>query len=440
MKVANTILIGWGELSERRREKLFRQLTFPIDGQVCFCYRNFFGSAVEIPRGGWQYVDDLDYVDNRAKPARKEVEFTVQLDNTAKDPRFAGQKKAVEAMFKYEQGQIIRPPGTGKSNIALAFAAKCKTSVLIIVHTKDLMDQWLDYIKSSMPGVAPGVIQGPNCKIGHHITVAMIQSLRTKLGVESKEWWRQWGCVIVDEGHHGAAESYDNVLNELPAYYRFSFTASATRADGMHPYLNYLIGPVIHNQKFSSPIPLKVRPVFTDFHFQYRGRWDWHALLDALVSDGERNEKIADIIDGEVADGHSILVLSRRISHLEGIAENVQAECEILTGTRPLAERRRILADFKSGRIRCLLSTQLADEALDVPRCDRVLLSHPGKHEGRIIQQIGRALRQHSGKKDAQIIDIVDKNVNVLNYQWRQRKQTYHKLRIPIIKRKLVWR
>ena len=441
MKVDNLIRVKWEELTDKQRAKLLKELTFNIpDGQVAECYRCYPGALVELPRGAWHLVNHLDFHDRRAKPSLPELIFRGRLDDTGKDPRFAGQTDAVAAMFEHEQGMIVRPPGTGKTEIALAFMARAKTRTLVLVHTKDVMDQWIDRISTGL-NITPGVIRGGKGTV-RQVTVAMVQTVRKWIndGEHGEDWWRQFGCVILDECHHGAAKSFEIVLNQLPAYYRFGFTASETRADGLHPYLKHLIGPVIHKQKFNSSVEVKVKPVYTDFRYPYRGRWDWHPLLDELTTNGERNEKIANVIRRELADGHSVLVLSRRVAQLEGIAERVENECEILVGTRKIADRRRILADFRSGRVRCLLSTQLADEALDVPRCDRVILTYPGKHEGRIIQQIGRALRQHPGKENARIIDIVDRHVGVLRRQWQLRKRTYHQLKIPIIKRRLMIR
>jgi superfamily II DNA or RNA helicase len=200
----------------------------------------------------------------------------------------------------------------------------------------------------------------------------------------------------------------------------------------MHPTMRFIIGPVIHKQKFSSPVKLKVVPVKTNFKTMYRGPFDWTPLVTRLVQDEGRNDQIAKIADREAKKGNSVLILSRRIEHLERIAGKLSGGCEILTGVRKSADRKQILADFRDGKISILLATQLADEALDVPRLNRVVLTHPGKHEGRIIQQIGRALRSHPTKTDAVIYDLVDGRVAVLRRQWNQRKQTYKTARISV--------
>src|SRR5215510_8281896 len=350
--------------------------------------------------------------------------------------------RAMSGSPENEQGLIIRPPGTGKTQIALAFAAECQTRTLILVHTKDILDQWVTYIENSIPEMKGevGIIRGQTTKVGQ-ITVAMVRTLYNRLDTEKKSWWDQFGCVIADEAHHVSAPTWEAVLNQIPAKYRFGFTASPTRADGMHPTMRFIIGPIIHKMRFPSTVKLTVEPVYTCYRRFYSGPHDWMPLLKDLTEDEARNRLIAEVIDREIAEGNTVLVLSRRIGHLGNIAGLVQGDTEILTGKRSRTDRARILRDFREGRLPCLLATQLADEALDVPRLNRVVLTFPGKHEGRIIQQIGRALRTHETKNDAVIYDMVDE-VGVLDYQFNQRLRTYNANRIPVdgARRLRLWR
>lgn len=438
MIVGSKISIDYGELSERRWNKLLKELTFVNGNQeVVECYNQLYTKGkFQIPRGAWHYVDDLDYVDKRVKPRAKfHSNFTVELDAVHIDKRFQGQTDALNAMFTYEQGQIIRPPGTGKSQIVLAFVSMCGTPALVIVHTEDILQQWVEYAQEAMPDLEIGVIRGKEYQVGQ-LTIGTIQTLRN---YTDRHFWKQFGAVIADEAHHGAAPTWEQTINRSPAFYRFGFTASETRADGMHPALKHIFGPVIHKQKFSSPVKLTVEPVRTNFHRRYRGPYDWKFLLDDLISDDERNRQIAEVADAEIQKGNSILILSRRIEHLDRISGAITGPNEILTGARSRSDRKRILKEFRSGRIRCLLATQLADEALDVPRLNRVILTHPGKHEGRIIQQIGRAIRTHPEKTDAVIYDVVDHRVSVLRRQWAQRLRTYKQNKISVKKKRLIF-
>jgi superfamily II DNA or RNA helicase len=67
----------------------------------------------------------------------------------------------------------------------------------------------------------------------------------------------RFGAVILDEAHHAPASTFEEILNVMPATYRFGFTATDKRADGREPYMR-TVGPVIYRSKFSSKIPVKV--------------------------------------------------------------------------------------------------------------------------------------------------------------------------------------
>jgi superfamily II DNA or RNA helicase len=444
MRVDKLLRISFNELTPGEAKVLERKLTYQNEaGDLVISFRKLRSRGEYLlPRGAWYLLPDrISYTDRRTKPKLPELKFALKLDDVMDDPRRKGQSAAVEKMLHEEQGLIIRPPGTGKTEIATAFAARACTRTLVLVHTEDILQQWVARIEKNIPELRGkvGVIRGKECKIGQ-ITVATVQTLNKSYLERGAGWWAQWGALIADEAHHVSAPSWEAVINACPAYYRFGFTASATRADGMHPSMRFIIGPVIHRQKFSSPVKLAVKPQKTNFRVRYGGPFDWGPLLNKLVTNDERNQQIAKVADAEIKQGNSVLVLSRRIEHLERIGQAMSEDSEILTGKRSAKDRRRILDSFRAGEIKCLLATQLADEALDVPRLNRVLLTFPGKHEGRIIQQIGRAIRTHPEKQDAVIHDFVDYRMGVLRRQWNQRKRTYKKEGISVkATRRLKW-
>jgi superfamily II DNA or RNA helicase len=342
----------------------------------------------------------------------------------------------------------VRPPGTGKSQIILAFAAVCETNTLVLVHTEDILQQWIEYAAQALPETEIGVIRAKTEKV-RQVTIATVQTFKRKLEKEPSRWTGRFGAVILDEAHHASAPTFEKILNRMKSKYRFGVTASPTRADGKHPYMRSVIGPVIHRMKFKSAVKVSVKPIKTGFYYGYRGRWDWGNLVRALISDERRNNAIARAAEKEIKKGNSTLILSRRINHLQNIAAlmpSFESEGAILAGEwedengerhkMPKETRKEILAGFRSGKIKCVLATQLADEALDVPILSRVFLIHPGKHEGRIIQQVGRALREHPLKSDAVIYDCADDRTLVLRRQWMLRKKAYKSMGIPIRKRR----
>lgn len=457
MRVGNNIHLGAGEVTPEEWRRIADRLRYvDAEGVLHEPWRvtTRLPREIILPRGAWAYLPDhIEYEDQRVCPKIPRFDFKLQLDAKLPDGRsFERQEECVDAMFFEEQGLIHRMPGSGKTQIALAFAARCETSTLVVVHTEDILQQWISYAKEAIPDADIGIIRGKEQVFGH-ITIATVQTLHRILtemkARERVEYMSTWGCFVLDEGHHGAADTFAYVTNCSPARYRFAFTASPTRADKRHPYLKSLFGPTIHELEFKSKVPVKVIPVKTGYYYGYRGRWDWGNLLRDMITNDERNAKIARRVARNIRDGHSTLVLSRRIEHLEQIKDHLWLEFQgdegylqrvaiLAAGKVKGDKRKRILDNFKSGKILCVLATQLADEALDVTRISRLHLTHPGKHDGRLMQQVGRALREHEGKENAIVYDYVDAKVWPLRRQWMERKQAYGKMKIPIKKRK--WR
>ena len=82
-----------------------------------------------------------------------------------------------------------------------------------------------------------------------------------------------------------------------------------------------------------------------------------------------------------------------------------------------------------------VVASTLADEGLDVPRMDRVILAFPGRTKGRTAQRLGRLMRPHPDKRGAVLFDIVDAAVAPLLRQFRERNRLYKRLAVGIQRR-----
>lgn len=440
MKIDSTITVRTKELTRKEWRDLFTRLTFrDADDLEISAYQYHSGKGVvELPRGTWSMLPSrLEVTDRRSRPSMPKRGYTKTLDA----PGYAGQSAAVAAMFEYEQGQIIAPPGRGKTEICLAFAAASKTRVLVVVHTQDLMRQWTDRAKQSTPGLSLGKIQGKTCQV-EHLTIAMAQSLKRYIN-DNEGFWQQFGAIIVDEAHHAAAETWEWLLNVCPAYYRFGVTASQKRSDGRQALVKFNIGPVIYKLKFESQVPMTVMPVATGFKTKYNGQ-QWQRIIKLLVNDQDRNEKIAEIVAREVKNGNTILVLSRQIAHLENIQAALMMKypynastIKVVTGRMPRPQRDKMIADLQSGDLRCILGTQLFEEGVDIPRINRIILAYPGT-EVTALQKIGRGSRKFEGKYECIIYDMLDDYVRVLAKQYLRRRTWYKSVGIRVTRLKEV--
>lgn len=72
------------------------------------------------------------------------------------------------------------------------------------------------------------------------------------------------------------------------------------------------------------------------------------------------------------------------------------------------AVRREWLDDLERKLRPVLVATTLADEGLDLPSLDGLILAGGGKSPTRAYQRIGRALRPAPGKAGAEVLDFFD--------------------------------
>jgi superfamily II DNA or RNA helicase len=162
-------------------------------------------------------------------------------------------------------------------------------------------------------------------------------------------------------------------------------------------------------------------------------------MISALTEDEDRNRAItANIIANK---GHHQLVISKRLNHLHNIAAMLE-EANFVDPVVTIIgkddnEHRRSAKALAEGSPCVILST-LADEAMDIPRLDRLHLIFPQKNAGLVTQQVGRVERVHKDKTESLIFDYCDLNIGPLENQWRTRRfEVYESRGYEIITMKL---
>lgn len=350
------------------------------------------------------------------------------------------QAEAVEKLQSKNQGVLDAVVASGKTVMVCELIARLKQKTLILCHTRDLKAQWQDRVKTFL-GVDAGLIDDQNFDYSKPVTIGMIQSLNSKRLTE--DFKNAFAFVCLDEAHHSPAFSFERIISMFPAKHRYGCTGTVERRDGLTFVLHAVMGPVIHTVTKEDVlgagqiIQPKIKAVMTDCYLPACD--DYRTLIDAVVSDADRNHLILKHLISEAGDGHSCLVLSERISHLEDlflIFRTLEAgvRSEILTGKVPKAERKRILNDADEGRVKVIFATKLADEGLDVPRLDRLFLTCPVRSAGKVKQQVGRIMRTFPGKRDAVVYDFIDRNIGLARSQWLTRKrEAYADFEIEVI-------
>ncbi len=351
------------------------------------------------------------------------------------------QQSAVEALAAHFQGVLSAPTGFGKTVIAAALIARLHTSALIIVHTKPLLQQWVERLKTflyenDIP-VEPGILGAGKVMLSGKVDVALINSLALEEHIQKVTFY---GLIIVDECHHVAAVSYERVLKSATAKHVYGLTATPMRNDGHNDIIFMQYGPIIHQVEQAAWAQRQnlngtVVPRFSKFRCDFE-HLPIQEIYDKLTHDPERNEQIVETIKSQVSSNRSILVLSTRIeqlSVLESLLVNDGIPCLVMSGSQTAKIKRKVqayLEQMKESQVPALiLSTgKYIGEGFDFPRLDTLIFASPIAWKGNVIQYVGRVSRTHEEKCDVLIIDYIDFKIPVFVRMFAKRVNAYKKI------------
>ena len=348
------------------------------------------------------------------------------------------QKAAIKDVLAHDFGTLAAPTGSGKTVIALYAIAKRKQPALIIVHTVELLHQWVDRVGAflGIPAKEIGIIGDGKYLLGDKVTVATVQTLY-KCADKVKD---HVGFLIVDECHRAPSRTFTEAITAFDSQFMLGLSATPWRRDKLSRLIYWYIGDVIHTVnkgdllKTGDILPVEVISRNTEFKTLLDPSEQYSRMLSELTKDPIRNNFIARDIAREAQRHKGVcLVLSDRKMHcvaMQGLLwRKHKVRSELLTGDIPKKEREPTVSRLNSDKVRVLIATgQLIGEGFDCKQLSTLFLATPIKFNGRVLQYLGRVLRPAPGKKKARVYDYVDKHVGPLRASARARLRTYDKL------------
>jgi len=383
--------------------------------------RGFTGQAIRL-LGKIPY----DLIDRRRSLPVVNFQFTGQLRDF--------QARAVADVAKKDFGVLQSPTGSGKTVMALAVIAARKQPTLIVVHTRELRNQWIDRIAVFL-GISKseiGVIGGGKCIIGDKVTVAIINSLYP-VADEIKD---HFGFLIVDECHRTPSRTFTEAVSAFDCRYLLGLSATPFRRDGLTKLIYFSLGDCSHTvskpELIENGSVLRAEIIKRQTAFQ---TWldpvnEYQAVLSELTQSEGRNWQIVNDVRAAVKQGGGVcLVLSDRQAHCLELARMLQkthVEAVVLSGKTGKKERAAIVERLHAGEIPVLIATgQLIGEGFDCAGLSYLFLTTPIKFSGRLLQYIGRVLRPAPGKDRGVIYDYVDVHCGVFEAAARSRARVY---------------
>lgn len=394
------------------------------------------GENIILPRGFIQTLiiflkkNNFNYTIHFNIPHYKEIYYQSSILLTS------SQKSIMETVVNFDQGVIVAPSGSGKTIIGLELIALKKLPALILVHRKQLLDQWNERAQTFL-GITKahiGEYSAVKKKTGNQITIGLLQSFARKK--DFSELKNKFGTIIVDECHHIPATTFREVISKLNPKYIYGLTASPKRKHNDEKLIYAYIGDIIarletkdilddENTTFAPEIFIYTSNLALPFKFTTD---NFQLLVKVICFDATRNQMIISNIFERINEGHKLLVLSERKEHLEILAMYLKGRCEtiVISGDDSARVRKSKLEQIVTGHYQVILSIgQFFGEGLDISNISCLILAFPFSFEGKLIQYLGR-LRTTGAKKI--IIDYRDQNILFLEKQFRQRLRYYKKI------------
>ena len=391
------------------------------------------------------------------------IDYSVEdKRNTGKEINvsFAGelypeQQDAVNSLTGHDFGVLAAATGFGKTVVGSYLISERKVNTLILVHNNEIMQNWINdlerflVIKEDYPQYMTktgrvktrksliGRLTGAHNSMTGIIDVAMVTSLGS--GDSVKPFVKDYGMVIMDECHHGAAESIEAVLSKVNAKYVYGLTATVKREDGKDKTVLMQFGPVRFRFTAKDKIRLQgmehiLEPRFTPI-ISTKEKLTLNEAYEIVVNSDFRNSLIASDIEACIKQGHTPLVLSKRKAQIDVLFEKVKDKADhvlVLTGGKKQSERKELrerLGSISESESLIVLATgQYIGEGFNCSRLDMLFLAMPIAWDGNVEQYTGRLNRSHDGKNRVTVIDYVDHHIEMFANMYNKRLRTYKRI------------
>lgn len=307
-------------------------------------------------------------------------------------------------------------PGWGKTFMALHLARKLGQKTLVVTHTTNLRDQWINEVEI-LYGMECGVIGSGKFDIEDYaIVISNIQSLVKHIDIISKEF----GTVVVDEAHHTPASTFTSVLDKLHCRYTIALSGTMTRKDGKHILFNDYFGSKVIQPPASDTMVPTVKIINTGITLDPKASWT--EKITKLTQDEDYIQFVANVAKTQVLKGHSVLVIADRVEFLEKVHEQVGERSVLVTGATTKEERDTAKAQLLSKEKLCVAgSRQIFSEGISINILSCVILAVPMSNDALLEQIVGRVMRQHEDKLNPLVIDM--------NFSgWADKKQNNDRL------------
>ncbi|MGI9171200.1 MAG: DNA repair helicase XPB [Candidatus Nanopelagicus sp.] len=373
---------------------------------------------------GWPAEDFAGYVDG------EHHEITLRQDGW-KIRKY--QELAAEGFWHGGSGVVVLPCGAGKTIVGAAAMAYAKATTLILVTNTVAARQWREELlrRTDLNEDDIGEYSGAKKEI-RPVTIATYQVMTTrKKGIYAHLDLFDaidWGLIIYDEVHLLPAPIF-RFTADIQSRRRLGLTATLVREDGMEGEVFSLIGPKrfdvpwkeIEAQGYIAPADcVEVRITLTDAErLNYATAEQEDRYRFCSTSQTKKEVAVA------LARQHSndqVLVIGQYIDQLDQLSEALGVP--VIKGDTPIKERERLYASFRTGELKCLVVSKVANFSVDLPEAT-IAIQVSGTFGSRQeeAQRLGRILRPKADGRGARFYSLVARDT--IDQDFAQNRQRF---------------
>lgn len=359
------------------------------------------------------------------------TDYLEEIPATRKAP-YPYQQKAINAILESinsgeQSGLVTLATGLGKTLVGASvvreyLASSPSSKILVMAHMNELVKQleqsfWsqLDkYVDTHIwaEGEKPSYLSG--------ITFATWQSIQAQIRTGSGDLKNKFDLIMVDEAHHAPSEYFKSTIAYLSPKYLLGVTATPWRSDKED------IRSLFGETKFSMSL-------VEGMHEGYLSEVDYEMLTDGIdwkkveaeskkgltikdlnkllfvpERDNALTEKVVDAM--KKIENPRVLVFCPTIKYaerLESFFQSFGQTAATIHSKLHRTERFKRLSNFRSGKLKILLSIEILNEGIDVPEVNLLCFARVTHSRRIFLQQLGRGLRITDNKKKVKVLDFV---------------------------------
>lgn len=294
---------------------------------------------------------------------------------------------------------IQQPPRTGKTVIMADIARRATAKgnrVLFMVHRQEIVQQVVKTFRADEVDM-------------NLATIGMVQTITRHVDDLDPPQ-----IIFVDEAHHALARTYQRVLEAFPKAYKLLFTATPYRLNGAG------FTDIADDLITGKPVSWLI-----DHHFLAPVDYYAPSQIDASKL---KTKRTGDYSESSIKEAMKPKIYGNAVKHYLKLAAGKQAiaytynvdsaiqlahafnnqgiTARAVAGSTPKEERRKIIEDYRAGKIKIVTNAELFTEGLDLPNVDCVIMLRPTQSLSLYLQFAMRSMNPREGKT-ATIIDHV---------------------------------